>query len=44
MSWSVVGGVQYQFLNDYDHNFAGRGAELNFSGSFFVTLGISKTF
>jgi hypothetical protein len=43
-SWSVVGGVQYQFLNDYSNNFAGRRAELDFTGAFYVTIGISKTF
>jgi len=43
-NWRVAGGVQYQFLNDYDHDFDGRRAELDFSGSFFVTIGISKTF
>jgi len=43
-NWSAVGGVQYQFLNEYGHNFAGRRAELDFSGSFYVTIGISKTF
>jgi hypothetical protein len=41
---SLVGGVQYQFLNNYSHNFDGRRAELNFSGAFYVTIGISKTF
>jgi hypothetical protein len=41
--WSAVGGVQYQFLGEYENNFAGRTAEVNFSGGLFVTLGISKT-
>ena len=43
-NWSVIGGVQYQFLGDYKGNFDGRTVEVDFSGSIFVTLGISKTF
>lgn len=43
-SWSVVGSVEYQYLNTYRHNFDGRGAEVDFSGSVFVAIGISKSF
>jgi len=43
-NWSVVSGVQYQFLNSYEHDFSGRTVEVDFSGSLFVTVGISKTF
>jgi len=40
----VLGGVQYQFLNDYSHDFAGRTVELDFSGAIYVTLGLSWSF
>jgi hypothetical protein len=43
-NWSVVGGLQYQFLNSYENDFSGRTVEVDFSGSLFVTIGISKTF
>lgn len=43
-NWSVIGGVQYQFLDNYENDFSGRTVEVDFSGSLFVTLGISKTF
>jgi len=42
--WSVIGGVQYQFLGSYENNFSGRAVEVDFSGSIFFTIGISKTF
>jgi len=43
-NWSAFGGVQYQFLGSYENNFAGRAVEVNFSGSIFFTIGISKMF
>lgn len=43
-NWSIVGGVQYQFLNSYENDFSGRTVEVDFSGSIYVTLGISKSF
>jgi hypothetical protein len=42
--WSVVGGVQYQHLGNYEHNFGGRKVEVDLSNSFFVTVGLSRTF
>jgi len=42
--WSVVGGVQYQNLGIYRHNFGARQAEVDLSNSIFVTIGISRTF
>jgi len=43
-NWSLIGGVQYQYLGSYDGDFEGRKVEVDFSGSLFVTIGISKTF
>lgn len=42
--WSVEGGVQYQNLGTYDHNFGGRTAELDLSKSVFVHAGIGYSF
>jgi len=39
-----VGGVQYQNLGIYRHNFGARQAEVDLSNSIFVTIGISRTF
>ena len=43
-NWSVIGGVQYQYFGDYENDFSGRTVEVDFSGSLFVTVGISKSF
>ena len=43
-NWSAVGGVQYQILSDYRHNFGARTVEVNLGESFFVTLGLSRRF
>ena len=42
--WGVAGGVQYQDLGTYRHNFGGRGVELDLSRSLFVELGASYSF
>jgi hypothetical protein len=42
--WGVAGGVQYQDLGTYSHNFAGRGVELDLSRTLFVELGVSYSF
>lgn len=43
-NWSAIGGVQYQFLGDYSHDFGGRTATVDFGGALYVTIGISKSF
>jgi hypothetical protein len=42
--WGVAGGVQYQDLGTYSHNFGGRGVELDLNRSLFVELGVSYSF
>lgn len=42
--WAIEGGVQFQDIGKYSHNFGGRTAELNLSRSLFVQLGISYSF
>jgi hypothetical protein len=42
--WSLVGGVQYQSLSDYQKAIAGRDVEINLRNSIFVTLGLSYRF
>ncbi|HVV01350.1 MAG TPA: hypothetical protein VHH88_08305, partial [Verrucomicrobiae bacterium] len=42
--WDIVGGAQYQFLNDFDHSIGGRDIELDFSKSLMVTLGVGFKF
>jgi len=42
--WAVEAGVQFQDLGTYSHNFGGRTAELDLSGSVFVHVGISYSF
>ena len=42
--WSLDGAVQFQDLGTYDHNFGGRGVELDLSRSLFVELGVSYSF
>jgi hypothetical protein len=42
--WGVAGGVQYQDLGIYSHNFGGRGVELDLSRTLFLELGVSYSF
>jgi hypothetical protein len=42
--WSVIGGVQFQDLNNFNHSFGGRQVEVDMSKSIFVTLGLSFNF
>ena len=42
--WSVLGGVQFQDLGKYSHNFGGRTASLDLSKSIFVNIGASYRF
>ena len=42
--WGVSAGVQFQDFGTYNHNFGGRGAQLDLSGSVFVKVGISYSF
>jgi hypothetical protein len=43
-NWSIVGGVQYQNLGIYRHNFGLRQAEVDLRNSVFVTIGLSRRF
>ncbi|EEF59131.1 hypothetical protein [Pedosphaera parvula] len=42
--WSAEGGVQFQTLSSYEHNFSGRTVELDLSQSIFITLGAGYKF
>jgi hypothetical protein len=42
--WSLVAGVQYQTLDDYDHDFGARKVEVDLSNSWFFTVGLSWRF
>jgi hypothetical protein len=42
--WSLVGGVQFQSLANYQGNISGRDLEIDLSNSIFVTLGLSYKF
>ena len=42
--WSAVGGVQYQYLGIYEHNFGGQVIQLDLSKSVFITVGLSYSF
>ncbi len=42
--WGIEGGVQFQDIGKYSHNFSGRTAELDLSRSLFVQVGISYSF
>ena len=42
--WGIAGGVQFQDLGDYDHNFGGRQVNLDLSQSILVQVGISCNF
>jgi hypothetical protein len=42
--WGVEGGVQFEDLGKYKHNFSGREVDLNLSRSVFVQVGVSYSF
>ena len=42
--WGIAAGVQFQDLGTYDHNFGGRGVELDLSKSVFITIGLGYSF
>ena len=42
--WSAEGGVQYQYLGTYDHNFGGQVMQLDLSKSMFITIGLDYSF
>jgi len=42
--WSLVGGVQFQDLGHYNHDFAGQVVDLNLSEAFFLTFGLGNSF
>jgi hypothetical protein len=42
--WSLVGGAQYQFLDQYQHTFGGRSVVVDFSQTILVTLGVGFNF
>ena len=42
--WRLLGGVQFQSLGKYDHNFGGREVELDLRTSIFVTVGLGVSF
>ncbi len=42
--WSAEGGVQYQYLGTYEHNFGGQAIQLDLSKSMFITIGLGYSF
>ena len=42
--WGVEGGVQFEDIGKYSHNFGGQGVELDLSRSLFVQVGVSYSF
>jgi hypothetical protein len=42
--WSIIGGAQFQTLNNYEHSFGGRNLAVNLDNAWFATLGVSYTF
>jgi hypothetical protein len=42
--WSAEGGVQYQYLGTYEHNFGGQVMQLDLSKSVFITIGLGYSF
>ena len=42
--WGLAAGVQFQDLGTYGHSFGGRTAQLDFSQSVFVQVGVSYSF
>jgi len=43
-NWSLVGGVQFQYLEDFSHNFGGRTVELDWGNTWFATVGFCVRF
>jgi len=42
--WSAEGGLQYQYLGTYEHNFGGQAMQLDLSKSVFITIGLGYSF
>jgi hypothetical protein len=42
--WSLLGGLQFQTLGEYNHDFDGRKVELDLRSSIFLTVGLGKSF
>jgi hypothetical protein len=42
--WDLVGGAQYQYLDNFRHNFGGRDVNLDFSQTILVTIGVGFKF
>jgi len=42
--WSIVGSVQYQYLDRYSHEFSGRTVEADLSHGIFITFGVGYKF
>jgi hypothetical protein len=42
--WDLVGGAQYQYLDAFEHNFAGRAVTLDFRQTILVTIGVGFKF
>ena len=42
--WSIIAGVQFQLLQDYNHSFAGQEVKLDLRSAFYLTLGVSYSF
>ena len=42
--WSAEGGVQYQCLGTYEHDFGGQMMQLNLTKSMFITIGLGYSF
>jgi hypothetical protein len=42
--WSAEGGVQYECLGTYEHNFGGQAMQLDLSKSVFFTIGLGYSF
>jgi hypothetical protein len=42
--WDIVGGVQYQYLDNFRSTIDGRGVELHFSNSLMMTIGLGFKF
>ncbi len=42
--WSLVGGAQFQTLQNYEHSFGGREVEVDLGNTWFVTFGLSYKF
>jgi len=42
--WSLVGGIQYQNLGTYEHEFDGRSVKLDVDNAIFVSIGVGWSF